>query len=240
MTRDARLPIGIVPGGTGNNLARGLGLPTDPVRAIPLALRGTTTRPIDGARVEAAGHDGVCLQSAALGFPAETSRRFDELRRRWWFRPVARLLGDPAYTLVALARLPQLRRRPAAGGLAVELSMPETTVSEPVLAVFLCNEPTVGGGFTPAPRAAVDDGLLDVCWVRHEAPDPHLEIFRRLRRGTHVELTDSVGYRQTAGPLTVHTGEPSTLMVDGELIRDVRDLRMTMMPRRFDFVVAST
>lgn len=244
---DGSMPLGIIPAGTGNNLAiSGLGVPRDTAVAGHIAIGGTRTRVIDAIRYDVEGEDeaprraGLIVQSAALGFPARVSRRFDDLRGRWWFGPFARMLGTYSYALLALLELWRLRRRERRGyqGIPARIELPEELLEEHVFGVFLNNERSVGGNFIPAPLARIDDGLMDLCWARARPGQSYLELLRRFRHGTQLELEAAVGYRQTAGPLTLRLGEPSTLMVDGDLpVRACRVLSLEVLPSRFEMIV---
>ncbi|MGE4618520.1 MAG: acylglycerol kinase family protein, partial [Planctomycetota bacterium] len=75
------VPVALVPAGTGNNLARGLGIPIEPAKAIELAFCTEETRCIDSVQLT---YDekttGMMLQVAAAGMPALVAQRFDRLR----------------------------------------------------------------------------------------------------------------------------------------------------------------
>jgi diacylglycerol kinase (ATP) len=136
----------LLPAGTGNDLARGLGLPPDPVAAAR-ALAGGRPRRVDlldcGPRVAANGVNA--------GFAAAATEVLSPRAKR--------LLGPAAYLaggLLAGARPPSWPARVEVGGRAVEGQ---------ALAVVVGNGGSFGGGHRLLPDADVADGLLDVLVV---------------------------------------------------------------------------
>jgi diacylglycerol kinase (ATP) len=243
--RSFRSPIAIVPAGTGNNLARGLGIPLEPGAALELALAGRRLRAVDAIRYSTPGGGGsggrprLFIQTAALGFPADIAGRYDRWRRQRLFRLVARPLGPYVYRWLALSGLLAAKRRERRGErlLRLRAALPGETIDETVLAVFLGNEKSLGGNFHPCPRAEVDDGKLDLCLVRAGTGASYLDTFRRVVRGEHLELARTVLYRQSAGPLELELSEPAALLADGDLWVESARFRFEVLPRRVEVVV---
>jgi diacylglycerol kinase (ATP) len=151
-----------------------------------------------------------------------------------------KLLGDPAYTLLALGGLPALKWRErfrSFRGLHLEFESEEGwSLEADAFCVFLQNEPTIGGGFRPAPQAEVDDGLLDLVIVRSSTGAGYLDVFKRLKRGTALELQDTVFHRRTRGG-TLRIGLPTLLMADGDLPAPASaSFTFKVQPKRFRFV----
>src|SRR5690349_10372990 len=136
------VPLGILPLGTGNLLARNLGLPLDVDEALVTALTGTDRRLDAGS---ANGHTFVVM--AGLGFDAKMLGESSE--------PLKKRLGWAAYVLSALRHL---RDRPvrvslvADGGPALRLR---------ASAVIIGNVGWLQGGIRLLPDARPDDGALD-------------------------------------------------------------------------------
>jgi diacylglycerol kinase (ATP) len=86
-----------------------------------------------------------------------------------------------------------------------------------VLAVFVGNDPTLGGGFHPCPRASLDDGLLDLCIVRSSGGTPLLPLLQSVGRGDHLALARDVEYRQTRGPIAISFSRPTPFLADGDI-----------------------
>ncbi len=249
-------PLGIVPAGTGNNLARTLGIPRDAERATAIALQGSRHRRIDAIRCRPLGSEDpstpgeasgagspvhYMVQAGAWGFPAATAARFAELRRGRLFRILARPFGKLVYLALAwqgLGRLEESLRSGRRGGvLEVEAVLPGEVVQTEALAVFAGNDPTLGGGFRPCPRARLDDGRFDLCIVKARGRQTLENLLRRVLRGDHLPLADQVLYRQCAGPVELRFRSPAEILVDGEIASPVRRCRLETLPSALTVIV---
>ncbi|MEP6808444.1 MAG: diacylglycerol kinase family protein [Chloroflexota bacterium] len=150
------LAMGIVPAGRGNDMARSVNLPIDPLACLPIAL-GPRLQPFDVGR--ATSPDGTSRYFGAaggVGFDAAVAYTM-AVRRRFWMR------GEAGYFLATLNEL----RRHRNSDLRVTLSAEgeDRVVSQRFLFVAFANGPFYGGGMQICPDARTDDGLLDVCLV---------------------------------------------------------------------------
>lgn len=196
---DADVPVTLVPAGTGNDLARALGIaPGRPREAAMAALRGRPRR-IDLGTISSQGVRRHFLTVAALGFDAKVSERTNLLRH-----PSGRL----RYYLALVVELAGLRPTEFVvrvdGGDAVR--MPGT-----LLAVG--NTATYGGGMPICRGAEPDDGRLEVV---HVAPLRRLRLMRLfplLLRGRHLHRPEVT--RRSA--VAVHVSAPDLIVyADGE------------------------
>src|SRR5262245_21259806 len=139
--------LGIVPLGTANDFATGCGIPDDPAKALALCMRGEGA-PIDVGKA----NDDWLINAASSGFGAEiTATTSPELKR---------LLGPAAYTVmgaILAVNLQHYRGR---------LILPDRDVTGTGPVAIVGNGRQTGGGIQVAPRAYIDDGLLDVLIVR--------------------------------------------------------------------------
>lgn len=235
----ASVPLALVPAGTGNNLARGLGVPLETDAAWRLAQEGETTRRIDAIayRVDDEPRERLLIQTGALGFPAEVAGEYDRLRQRPLLRALFRPLGPLAYRLLALQGIARQKRRDRRHEppLEVVCELPGETLREPTLAVFLGNERSLGGNFIPCPRAEPGDGLLDLCLVRAGTQVSYLRLFAAIGRGRHLGAEEIV-YRQTAGPLRITLSAPRGLLADGDIWTTGARFDLRVLPGRIEVV----
>ncbi|WP_340638123.1 YegS/Rv2252/BmrU family lipid kinase [Salinicola tamaricis] len=145
---EQRPALGILPLGSANDFAHGLELPMTPTAALELALTGDTRR-VDVGMLD----DEAFINVASGGFGAEITTS----------TPVGlkRLLGGGAYSLMGM--LKAWNYQPFEG----HLRWPEGEARVPLFMLAIGNGAQAGGGQRLAPSARIDDGLLELLFVRH-------------------------------------------------------------------------
>jgi len=208
--------LGLVPAGSGNGLARGIGLPLDPARAL-LALEQSVVRRMDVGFV----NDRPFLNVAGVGFDAAVGAAFHERSRGGARRGV---LG---YVRAGLALAFAYRVEP----LTIEGT--ESPLPSRALLLTVANGAQYGGGAIIAPGARLDDGRLDVIVIEDGPRLPLLfhaprlftggiEAIRRYQRSTATSLVVSA-----AAPLPHHRdGEPELACTRLEIRLEPRALRL--------------
>jgi diacylglycerol kinase family enzyme len=203
---DAAEPFGLVARGTGNDLARALGLPLDPVAGARAVLSGVP-RPLDLVRDDAGG---LVLNAVHAGIGA---RAYAEAKR---VKAALKTLAFPLGALVAGVVERSHRLRVEVDGRVVvhERAGWAADGSTPVLLFAVSNGPTLGGGRPFAPSARLDDGLAEVLVCRASGPAGRAGFAADLLRGRHVRRDDVVVAR---GREVTFSGPPVRLDADGEL-----------------------
>ncbi|GAB2788432.1 diacylglycerol/lipid kinase family protein [Amycolatopsis magusensis] len=163
--RDVRL--GLVPAGTGNDFARALGVPEDPLAATDAVLSGVEQR-IDLGRVGDTWFGTVLC----AGFDALVSERANRLR---WPS------GPRRYDLAIVSELAAFRPRP------LRVRTEDTTLELEATMVAVGNTGYYGGGIPICPGARPDDGLFDVTVVGRASRTELVRMLPRLRAGRHLD-----------------------------------------------------
>jgi YegS/Rv2252/BmrU family lipid kinase len=202
------IPLGVLPAGTGNLLARNLGLPLDHEAALAAALTGTDRRLDMGS---ANGRPFVAM--AGIGFDAEILASTGE--------PVKKRLGWAAYVLSALGHL---QARPVRTSLRAD--------GGPVLrrrasSVIVGNVGSLQGGIALLPEARPDDGRLDLMVLTAHGWAGWLALIVDvlLRRGRTRHIA-RVQFRQ----LRVDLDRPQMWELDGEVMGSTRALLIVVRP----------
>jgi len=161
------VPLGMIPAGTGNDVARYLGLPRlDPLGAADRVI-GSRTRTLDLAR---AGERHFVTVLAA-GFDAVVNERAN--RMTW---PA----GQMRYNLATLTELRTFRP------LAYTLELDGETSQVEAMLVAVGNGPSFGGGLRITEGADLADGLLDVVVIGPMSRTGLVRTYPQLFQGTHV------------------------------------------------------
>jgi diacylglycerol kinase (ATP) len=166
------VPLGIIAAGTGNDIARELGLPVrDAAKAVERILAGHT-RAVDAARyVSPTGDEKWFLGVLAGGFDAIVNERANRWR---WPR------GAMRYNLAVARELPVFRAIPYV--LTLDGERHETEA----MLVAVGNGPAYGGGMRVTPNARFDDGLLDVLILRRIPVHEFVRVFPKVFSGAHT------------------------------------------------------
>lgn len=220
--RAQRLPevtVGLVPLGTGNDFARGVGIPLDPAEAARLVLEGTPT----GIDLLVDDIGGVVVNGAHLGAGAEAAKAA---------RPWKKALGPFGYVVgaaITAVRPPALRLRVTVDGTVV--------AHRRVLQVALGNAPYVGGGTSLTPEADPRDGVADVMISSALGPWARTAYALRLRRGEHHH-GENVDYLR--GTVVRIDGEPFNVSADGEIEGPFTGRDWTVAPGTLTLVLPAT
>ena len=170
------VPLGILPAGTGNDVARYVDLPRlDPAAATDRVIAGRT-RTLDLAR----SGPSYFVTVLAAGFDALVNERAN---RMTWPR------GQMRYNLATLAELRVFRP------LAYTLDLDGEQVRTEAMLVAVGNGPSFGGGLRICEGASLDDGLLDVVVIGPMSRPELVRTYPKLFKGTHVHHPQFSRYR---------------------------------------------
>jgi YegS/Rv2252/BmrU family lipid kinase len=204
----AEATLGIVPGGRGNDLARVLGIPSDPDGALDVLTAGSTRR-IDVGEANGRRFLGI----ASCGFDSECNRLANEVR-------IVR--GNLVYAYSALRTLAAWR--PARFELALD-GEPRELVG---YAVVVANSKAYGGGMFIAPAAELDDGLLDVVLEAEVSKLRFLANLPKVFKGTHVAEPEVTVVR--AREVKIAADRPFAVYADGDHLTDL-PATVRLLPR---------
>lgn len=207
-------PLGIVPGGRGNDLARVLGIPGEPEQAVAVLAAGNTRR-IDVGEVNGKPFLGI----ASTGFDSDANRLANETR---WLR------GNLVYAYAGIRTL--LGWRPA----RFTIKVGEERTRFTGYSISVANNSTFGGGMLVAPDADLADGEFDVVTIGEVSRLRYLANLPKVFKGTHVEMDEVSVFR--APRLELSASRPFPVYADGEHLTDL-PASLRVLPQALSIIV---
>jgi YegS/Rv2252/BmrU family lipid kinase len=222
-------PLGVIPMGTGNDFARGCGIPMSPDAAVRRILDGRT-RPLDLVRVNGRLYCTVGLIGVGSD-SALTVARFT--RRGSRARGLVRLLGDWSYRLAGLAHL--LAPRPITEMVSVTGASGEPLhAAAPAHAVFVANTRVLGGGLVLPVDADASDGLIDIAIVPRMPRLKLLWAFLCFTKGRPVPAGTLRVFR--ASRATIDCTRTVPFSADGDLVCEGTRFEVSALPGALNLI----
>lgn len=190
--------LGLVPLGSGNDFATVLGAPDDLSTAVETAL-DRPVRSMDLGRVTGPAGNRWFDMYCGVGFDSEVTRRANRVR----------LLRGPAIYPWAVIKTLFGFRAPT-----FRIEHDTGMIEERGMFVTVANGPTYGGGMRIAPDARLDDGILDLVFVRKVSKAKLLRVFPKVYSGEHVNLPEVVILRTRQA--RIHLDREMEVYGDGE------------------------
>lgn len=205
--------LGIIPQGSGNGLARHLKIPLDPQKAIEQMVKSKKTITIDVGKV----NEYYFFSNAGLGFDADVIKNYENIPER----------GLKAYIKASLKSLAHFKH--------FEFSLDDDKKKFKTYLVSVANGSQYGYGYTVAPIASLQDGVLDLVAGIMKSKLGLLcfgaELLFKTKKSTKL------GFRKTIKDITIHTTEKVPLQTDGELKGTVVRAHFEIVPEALKIII---
>jgi diacylglycerol kinase (ATP) len=201
---EREVALGIVPMGTGNLLARNLGIPRRPDRAVDVVLNGAR-RQIDLGQATLGDKKRFFSVACGVGFDAEVMKATKTREKDRW--------GKLAYIASAITQSGKIRNV----GHTITLDGVETSID--AVQVFIANFGRTGLGVELQLQVEPDDGVLDVIAVRASGRlSGLLAGWRALRQGHQGETSDGRAFRARAREIRIDGTSKRLVELDGSVV----------------------
>lgn len=194
-----RIPLGILPIGTGNAFIRDMEPAVTDWQAAAAVICQNRTRMVDVGRFTTEGQTYHYLNILGLGFVADVGLTAHKLK----------LVGNLSYTLGVIWRTLFLNTFQAT------IALDGKNFEKEVIFIEISNSRWTSN-FLMAPKARIDDGLLDVTLVRQLSRARLLQCFPKIFAGDHIFMPEVEQYQVRR--IAIQTKEPKILTPDGELL----------------------
>jgi diacylglycerol kinase (ATP) len=210
--------VGIIPMGSGNGLAFTAGIPKAPQKAMDVILNGTTSY-IDSFWV----NEQFACHNFGVGFDARIAHEFAEGTNRGPFN------------YLRLTAKNYFKAKPHSFTIKVD----NTTLEVKAFFVAVLNSNQFGNSLTIAPKATLNDGLLDIVIVKKENKfSLFFKLINQLKRGKIASVTDdkrTFHYFQTKKIIISNT-EMELIHIDGEPVKPMQEITIKIIEKAFKLI----
>lgn len=216
--QDPTLPLGIMPIGSANDLAKMMGLPLDLPAAARLIAAGHTKR-LDAGCIQYDGKTHYFDNNSAIAM--EPMITLEHMK-------ISRISGEARYYLAILKGVIKLK------AWQMSISWDDGQYVGPTYLLSVCNGPRTGGMMI-APGALMDDGYFDIVLAPEVPKTTVISFLLKLTKGTHVQHPAITFTRTTSLKITSDPGTP--LHADGEILSEAaREINYSILPQKITFL----
>ena len=208
--------LGVIPGGTGNDMARSLDIPMDPKEALEILCKAYKKNMDIGI-----ANGSYFLNIASIGFDAEVVMNNIKIKKR--------IKNEFSYVISVIYSLIRFKKK------KVEIEIDGKIIKDEVYLLAVGNGKYYGGGMMIIPTAKIDDGYLDICTISNISKFKILFLFPTIFKGTHIEHKKHVNiYR--GRKVKFKSEEGLFLNVDGEITSDVKEVEFALTDKNIKVI----
>ncbi|GFN37162.1 diacylglycerol/lipid kinase family protein [Tepidimicrobium xylanilyticum] len=211
--------LGIIPSGTGNDLARTLNIPSNLGEAIEVIIKGSNKK-IDVGIV----NDNVFLNIASIGFDSEVVVTTEKIKKR--------LKSRFAYVLSIFLTLINFK------DIKMRLEIDNISYDKDIFLIAVGNGKYYGGGVQILPMAVIEDGFFHVCLVNKISKLKLLFLLPTIINGSHIKQKKYVEIFK-AKSVKVITKSKTYLNIDGE-VKDIdNEILFTIKKEKLPVIISN-
>lgn len=205
------IPLGIIPAGSANGMARELGIPTDTEAAMTVATEGLVTR-IDAIRI----NGELCIHLSDIGFNAQVIKTFESMNHR----------GMWGYIKAAWHVLWRNRK------MLVKIETDQQLVTRAASMIVLANASRYGTGAVINPEGKLNDGFFEIVVIRKISIGELVKMMV-----SHKTYDPSKTELFKTRSVSVQSRHRTHFQVDGEYLGKVHSLQATIEPHALSIIV---
>ena len=214
---EKKVPLGLIPGGSGNSYLHDLKL-TEPLIATNAIIKNKT-QAMDVAKIEIENKIQYSINMIGWGLVTDIGNKAEKYR---W-------LGTSRYTMLSILEVFTYKSRPAT------LMMEKKTIKDDFTFIIACNSIHIGNGMKMAPKAKLNDGLIDLIIVKSDVSKIRLlSTLPKLFDGTHINQAEVFYYQTPSFSLIPKNNE--ILNIDGEIMGKT-PITVKMIPEAIEFFI---
>lgn len=225
-----KLCVGLIPVGSANDFANGMGIPLEPLEALNNIISCKESIKTDLGRVTFSdGIQKLFAISAGIGVDALVCKKNDQSNIKRVFNKVG--AGDKSYVAIALSAILTCEQY----DLKVEYDNSQSEEYEKAFFLAAMNVSCEGGGVKMAPKANAFDGMLTTCCGYNVKKIQVLPSFAKILAGKH-EGSKEFSIRDFKS-LRIEAEKPMMLHTDGEYCGEVSNVSIECLPGIMNFIM---
>lgn len=208
--------LGIIPGGTGNDMAKSLGIHINPARALEVLCK-KVKRDIDIGNVNGFNF----LNIASVGFDAEVVINNIKIKKK--------IKSSFSYAISVVYTLFNFKKK------KIEIEIDGKKIEEKIILLAVGNGKYYGGGMKILPMAKIDDGYFNICIVSRVSKLKLLYLFPTIFKGNHIKYDKYVKIYK-AKTIKVNAEEEVYLNIDGEIVSKTKEILFSMEEKKLNVI----
>lgn len=216
LIKGKRGTLGIIPGGTGNDMAKSLNIPIDPKEALETLIKGYK-RDMDIGIVNGINF----LNIASVGFDAEVVQNNVRIKKK--------IKNSISYAISVIYTLFSFKKK------KIQINIDGKTIKEEVMLLAVGNGRYYGGGMEILPMADIDDGYLDICLISGLGKIKTLFLFPTIFKGKHIKYTQYVKIYK-GKEIEVISNEGIYLNIDGDVFDKKNHINFSIESEKLNLI----
>ena len=208
--------LGIIPGGTGNDMAKSLGISMDPQKSLEILNRGFK-KEIDIGTV----NNSSFFNIASVGLDAEVIENHNKFK--------SRIRGGKVYILSVIYTLFNFKDKD------LEIEIDGKILNEKIMLLAVGNGKYYGGGMKIIPTAKINDGFLHICIVSGISKIKTMILFPTIFKGNHIKYEKYVRIYK-AKKIKIKSKTKISINVDGEVFPQEKEIEFKLNSQKLQVI----
>ncbi len=208
--------LGIIPGGTGNDLAKSLNIDLNPEESLEILCKGVK-RDIDIGRI----NNYKFLNIASVGFDAEVVVNNVSIKKK--------IKSGISYAISVFYTLLSFKKK------RVQIDVDGNIIKDEIILLAVGNGRYYGGGMKVLPMAKVDDGYFHICIISGVSKGKLLFLFPTIFKGNHIKYEKYVKIYK-GKTVKLETDDKIYLNIDGEIVPDINEIVFSIEDKKLNVI----